>query len=112
MSQQNKGSVIDVWGAYETGDEWGRFLRLIGIFRTEQAAKEVAAKRGFYGGPGDVQNRKAIWFADDQVYLLDRSAPFALALDLDLIKTKETRRKFALAKLTDEEKELLGVKEK
>lgn len=112
MIDQNKGSIIDVWAAYETDDEWGRVSRLIGIFRTEQAAKDAAAKRGSYGGPGDVQLRKAVWFADDQVYMLDHKVPFALALGLDLIKTKEMRRKAALDKLTDEELELLGLKRK
>lgn len=106
------GSIIDVWAAYESDDEWGKHSRFIGIFRTEQAAKDAAAKRGFWGGPGDVQLRKAVWFSDDQVYMLDHKAPFALALGLDLIKTKEERRKAALAKLTDEEIEILGIKGK
>ena len=103
------GSIIDVWAAYETDDERGRSSALIGVFRTQQAAKEAAEKRGFYGGPGNVEQRKVVWFKDDQVYMLDRAAPFALAIGLDLIKTKEMRRKAALDKLTDEEKELLGL---
>lgn len=111
-SQIIDGSIIDVWAAYETDDDRGRSSALIGVFRTQQAAKEAAKKRGFYGGPGNVEQRKAVWFADDQVYMLDRSAPFALSLGLDLIKTKEMRRKAALAKLTDEEKELLGLRGK
>jgi hypothetical protein len=106
------GNIIDIWAAFESDDDRGRNGPFIGVFRTKQAATMAAAGRGFYGGAGNVEQRKAVWFADDEVYLLDRVAPFALAIGLDLIKTKQKRREQALAKLTDEEIELLGLKRK
>ena len=106
------GQIIDVWAAFECDDDRGRNGAFIGIFRTQQAAKTAAAGRGFYGSEGNVEQRKAAYFADDVLYLLDRTAPMALVLGIDLIKTKEKRIKQAMDKLTDEEVELLGLKRK
>jgi len=106
------GKIIDIWAAFKCDDDRGLNGAFIGVFRTEQAARTAATGRGFYGGPGNVEQRKAVWFADDEVYLLERVAPMALAIGLDLIKTKQMRREQALAKLTDEEVELLGLNRK
>lgn len=103
------GNIIDVWAAFECHDDRGMNGPFIGVFRTKQAAELAATGRGYYGSPGNVEQRKAVWFADDEVYLLDRVAGFSLAMGLDLVKTKEQRRKDALAKLTPEEQELLGL---
>lgn len=102
-------SIITIWTAHETNDERGSHGALIGVFTSKGTAERAANGRGWYGGQGSVQERKGL-NTSSGVFLLDRHHTWPIALDVDLIKFKNEKIEAAKAKLSAEEKELLGIK--
>jgi hypothetical protein len=95
-----------VWEAYTTIDEYGRKGKTIGYFSDEKKAKIAAAKMGWYGGEGGLTRHWALSQDDGWIIVV---MPEAVPLDVDMIKYKENAKKAALAKLTQEERVLLGL---
>jgi hypothetical protein len=102
-----QNNIIPVFCAYEVHDEYGRNKTLMSIHRTKQEAELAAVRKGYYGGPGDVQMKHAIEDGLD-LYLLVGFAPSCFA---DVTAQREAARKVKLdaikAKLTKEELEIL-----
>jgi uncharacterized membrane protein len=101
---------IKVWAAYAE-DSQGHRGGCLGYSSSHSAAAQMAENKGSWGGPGQVVEEKAIRivFASGfgpEVYII-KAGP----VDLDGFKKKkeEELRRQALAKLTDEEKEVLGL---
>jgi hypothetical protein len=100
--------LITVYAAFETVDNFGRKGNLHGVFTNELDAKETAKSIGWYGGAGTVEQRVGIQDGGE-IYLLDATYSRGVTLNVDLVQKAQSRREAALAKLTDEEKRLLGV---
>lgn len=101
--------IITVYCGYTTIDEYGRRGALIGVYRNREDANLGVSNQGWYGGPGDVVEKKAIQDGDD-IYPLEVTRPWCFK---DVEELREQRRKelldAALAKLTP--MELLLIKE-
>lgn len=100
---------IFIYAVYTTENEYGQLGSCIGFFTKASDANLVAEGKGWYGGKGVVQTRRAIQ-VDDKYYLLDKYFHTQIIIDTDLEKFKEKKKEEALAKLTEEEKILLGLK--
>lgn len=93
-----------------SGSESGRGNgALISVCSSKSNAQAAAFGKGYWGGDGDVVDRKAVRL-DDKVYLLDEDYSEPIDLDNQQAKIKERIRQEALSKLTDVEKEALGLK--
>lgn len=105
--------LITVYAAFETVDDCGRHGNLIGVFSDEGMAAGHAIGHGWYGGNGSVTPRKALVVNEEplQVYLLDEECPKKYKVGTNLIEDTKDRKKKALAKLTKEDKELLGIED-
>jgi len=103
-----KHEIIKVYAGWETVDDFGRHGKLIIVSSDKAAVNKAVEKMGWWGGPGDVQDRTVIKIKNI-VYLLDEEYYKPIKLDRNL--TKEEKRNKALSKLTKEEKELLGLNE-
>lgn len=107
--------TITVWAAYTTVDECGRRGELIGVWQNVHDARQSAKGRGWYGGDGLVEPRKAIAECNitgpftTMIYLLDAKYTQPIEIDVDILTNKEEARRKALAKLSSEEKQLLGI---
>lgn len=99
--------LIPVWTVYTTEDEYGRRGRMVGIFDTAEAANAAAKGKGWYGGHGDVAQGTALQIGNLTYFLAIGSA---IKLNVDLVKTEKEEIAAAKAKLTDREKQLLGIK--
>lgn len=104
-------NIIWVWAVYEVHDEYGRHRNLRTVCRTEAEGKIAANGLGWYGGQGDCDKKAAIIDPESGlVYLLVTSTGQEFA---DVTKRKEELKQIAkeaaLAKLTPEERELLGL---
>ena len=108
MNKQD-GVPFPVWTVHRENDERSEGP-ITEICATETLAKQVAKGTGYYQGDVPVKKRFAIGF-DGKAYLLSKSEPIAIAYDLDGVKLsqKEIIRKKALAKLSKEEQEALGL---
>lgn len=102
--------IQTVWTAHTTEDEHGRNAELLGIFSTEEAAKGAASKKGWYGGDGNVEKRKGLLVGDGEALLIDRVIHYPVSLDTNLVQQRAAKLSDALAKLTAEEIDLLGIK--
>lgn len=102
--------IETVWTAHSSDDERGASAVLLGIFTDEEHAKEAAHMKGWYGGDGNVEKRKALLLSDGQALLLDRKVYYPVTLDANLPQEREVKFQAALAKLTPEEIDLLGIK--
>ena len=101
-----KVQFIEVWTVYETVSEWGQQGRRVGVFTRETDAEVSAIGRGYFGGHGAIEQGLAVSL-DGLVYVLKDANP--VDLDVDEIKSMEERVAQAKAKLTPEERKLLGL---
>lgn len=88
-------------------DEYNRLGDVVGFYTTEAAAAAAAKGKGFYSGPGDIKPVTAMEGPDGEFYILVRPEP--VKLDVDLLTLVADAKKAALAKLTPEERTLLGL---
>ena len=81
------------------------------ICATKELADSVARDTGWYNGDAPVRPSHAIAF-DGMAYLLADKEPIAIAYNLDGVKLSQQMilRKKALAKLSKEEREALGLR--
>jgi hypothetical protein len=96
-----------LYKVYETIDEYGRPGSTIGYFTSSSNASTVAEGRGWYGGAGGIVAVNAIVVDDNMCFEVVNSSP--LQIDEDLIESRQNKIKKALAKLSEEERNLLGV---
>lgn len=103
--------IIDVFVAYTTSDEYGTPNQIIGVYGDKTEARKNAKGKGFCGGDGAVHPRKSLMVNENpcRTYLLDEKCYCEVQIGKNLIQAKEEKKTRALSKLTDEEKELLGV---
>lgn len=104
-----KPVIKEVYAAYETVDEYGRRGSCRGIFTSRSRADNEAIGIGGYGGAGSVVTKNVIIF-DGIAYLLD--SPIPVELDISSKEAKAAREKLkasAIAKLTENERKVLGV---
>ena len=103
--------VISVYATYEIIDERGSQKSLVGIFTNEKTAQIASKGRGWYGGNGRVIRRTAILLPNERCLLIDQETSDlkGTRLNVDFLDEYEELRNAALAKLTDEEKRILGV---
>lgn len=97
---------IEVWMAHgDSGSEY-RTGPVIAYCSTEHIAREAARDQGWYGSDGAVTNCAALRI-EGNVWLLREREP----VDLDGAKRARdaAARQAALAKLTPEEREVLGL---
>ncbi len=77
--------VAEVFVVYETIDDRGQRGRLVGAYAREGEATKAADGRGYYGGPGDIERRKALVTGAGEVWLLDARDPVT-ALDWTVVR--------------------------
>lgn len=99
------GPVIEpVWVVYSVIDERGMRGGLVGFFRSEPEARHGAKGKGFYGNGQVVESQALVWAG--KYYWLQATEPIVFRADFDAM------REAALAKLTDEDKRVLGLEGK
>ncbi len=98
-----KPQIIEIFAIYETTDERGsRAHKPCGFAAEAVSANKFAAGKGWYGGPGTVVIVPAL-IVDGETYPLLTSGPVVV------VTSEEYTRQAALAKLTKEERGVLGL---
>jgi hypothetical protein len=93
--------IITVYRGYRTDGYAGWES---GVYRTYQEALEFGTDFPEFGHNKAIE-RKAIELEDGTIWLLEKDGKMRFSLE------EEAKKKTALAKLTPEEKEILGIKE-
>lgn len=93
---------------WTTEDERGTRGSVVGVYTNSADAEKAKEGKGWWGGPGDVEKADG-WFVGDYV-MFPRVKVLREDIDVNLPQRTEEKRQAALAKLTEEEKQLLGVK--
>lgn len=99
MERAERFTVFEVRRELDTNEGRGGTV-LVGHVFTEAEATLLAEGNGVYGGPGPIYKHHVVRFSDGAVYKLGER------MDLDVERAKAVAR--ALAKLTPEERRLLG----
>ena len=96
---------IVIWSAYKADDEGCRGV-IIGYYSTKSFAEKASKGKGWWGADGEIQALDALKVGND-VWLLAKMHP----LDVDDVTCidDEVLRKETLAKLTVEQRRVLGV---
>lgn len=105
LLKSNRATIITVYAVHQ-GDDDRSFGHPAWYFTDNSRATNVAKGRGWYGGNAPVTDKKVLKIGDT-AYLLDRDTPIRLDVGPE---DYDAERKNALAKLTDYEKKLLGIK--
>jgi len=98
---------ITIWAVYSTYDETGRDSSLVSCWETQLAAQNNRKGHGWYGGPGNVRELPALQLPDGRIFVLLQAEP--VKLGIDLVQGQLDARAAALAKLSIEERKLLGL---
>ncbi len=98
---------VRMWEVYTTIDEYGRDGEMVGLFSDEVMANAAAKGKGWWGGKGDVRPVFALDCHNGYYQVLKYRNP--VKADTDIVKLREDIKTKALAKLTEEEKALLGL---
>lgn len=104
-----KVKIFEVWAVHQGDDdrnsgypEW--------FFASEAAARKHAEKRGWYGGDAPVSKRLAYDLGvGGKILILDNRFPEPLMLGYSEAVENQKKRNKALAKLTKEDREVLGL---
>ena len=101
--------LVKVFVVYGDGGERG-IGPVIGVCLTKEEAVKMAKGKAFYGANGEIFDGMALENQDNgELYLLKDATSFVdKVLQKDTIKHK---KQIALAKLTNEDKALLGLKD-
>jgi hypothetical protein len=99
---------VKLYKVSTTADEYGRYGATIGYFTFAHEAEVTAERHGYYGGPGQVDEKTALVIAG-QFFILE--SPDPVEVNVNFIKSREDLKKAALAKLSPAEKAALGLKE-
>lgn len=96
---------IDVYvGITGQKDEWDSGGSITGVFLVQSQAEEHVQGRGWYGGVGEWEKRKAISY-DGNMYLLDKDIDFAMPANLEARRNlldpiyKEKKRESVIKKI-------------
>lgn len=100
--------IISVWAVRAVHDD-NRTGGIVGLALTTAFAEEIAKGKGSWGGLGSITEQSAIVADAGEVFLLERREPYPV--NVDLPKERERKRQAALAKLTEEDMKLLGIKQ-
>lgn len=103
------GNVSQGFAVFETVDERGNRGGLVAVSRDSQKAEKMAAGAGWYGGQGRIVQGTLFDGPDGLVFI--EKAYSIEALDTHLPRLAEQKRQAALAKLTDEDKKVLGIRD-
>lgn len=111
MPTELEKCIVGVYAVYEIHDEYANRKTLRKICRTKHESEIASVGLGWYGGPGYVEKKMAIIDPETgSVYLLVSSSAWEFE---DVAKRKEEMKQrakeAALAKLTPEERKLLGL---
>lgn len=108
MCDKYTGTIISLWTVYETADEYGSRGATVGYFDTRAKADVAARGRGrYYGTPGEVVYGFGLKIGDNEVLPLAVGHP--VSLNIDTVRQKTMIREAAKAKLTPEERAILGI---
>jgi hypothetical protein len=114
-------AVKDAKAALESEDSWLAIRKIYAVnqgdddrhagspcwfFENRSDAEQCAVGRGWWGGTAPVSEHNAL-IVDDQAYLLTRVEPVRLNFTPD---DEQAKRNAARAKLTEEERKLLGIR--
>ncbi len=99
--------VINAFAVYSTVDEYGRRGGLVGVFTHESDADNRANSSGWFGGRGE-KVPVTVFIDGDKNYMAERISEIDL-LDTDLPQLRRSQIEAAKAKLTPEERALLGI---
>lgn len=112
-SEKVLGNFATAFTAHTTSDEYGRDDELIGVFWDKADAVKAAAKKGWYGGDGNVAEVPVLVLPGDRVVLLAKPAVL-LPVNTDIVEYRKKEKRRAAAKLLDtmtaEELDLLDIK--
>lgn len=93
------------WSVWTTRDEYGNVGRLVGYHQNKHDAILAAQGQGWYGGEGKVLEQQFIRIRHTtELFALSHPDPVLFEASVAIKKAR------ALAKLTDEEKKILGLK--
>jgi hypothetical protein len=98
--------VSKAFTVYQTIDEYGRCGELVGLFGSKMAADVAAVGQGCWGSRGQV-NEVSVIVEGQRAYLLQRPDP--ITMNIDLPKEQRRRIETARAKLSADERKLLGI---
>jgi hypothetical protein len=108
----DKDSIIKVYLVETVVDERGRTGTKVGVTVSIAEAENMAKGQGYFGSEGRISERYALILDKkdpNAVFLLE--SPVSYPLGVNLPKREAEKRKAAYAKLSPEERRLLGIKE-
>lgn len=103
-----EGKYTTFYIVWSTEDERGRRGSVVGVYTNSADAEKAKEGKGWFGSPGEVEIADG-WFVGEYV-MFPRVKVLREDLNVNLPKRTEEKRQAALAKLSDEEKKLLGLK--
>lgn len=99
-------NILQVYKVHGDGGERG-IGPIIGITLTKDKAEQMCKGKGFFGSHGEIFNGFAIEGDNGELYLLESEIPY---VEGQLHKTTlQNKKNQALAKLTEEDKKVLGL---
>lgn len=103
--------IRKAWVVYTTSDT-GRTDKVVAIvdFDKPDLANSISIDKGAWGGNGYVTERNIMRFGDIAI-IVSHETPKPVFMNVDLLVDEATKRKNALAKLTKEDKRILGIKD-
>lgn len=102
MKDEFEGVIRSMFEVRETVDDKGRLGQTVGYFFNENDAHDAAVGQGWYGSDGVVTPRFSLR-VNGSDYLLASKTPIEFGSYRNLLRQR------ALAKLTVEEREVLGL---
>jgi hypothetical protein len=84
-----------------------RLGKVVGYFTTGDKAKIAAKGKGAWGSEGEITPAWALPAEGGKFHILEQQEP--LELDVDFVAFEKAARDAALAKLTPDERQLLGI---
>lgn len=104
--------IVAGWAVYETVDDRGMRGGIVAVARTKGIAQQMAKGKGWYGGDGEIEEAQVLCWRKGEVpmYFVVEAGQYVPALDTDLPKELRKRKEAALAKLTEEDIQILGLK--
>lgn len=89
--------TVNYYEALVGGDDRGCNMSVIAVFKNREDAEKVVKGKGFFGGDGSVSH------VNNTIMVYDSLAEYDATLE-------DRLRKVALAKLSEDDKKILGLK--
>lgn len=104
-----KVRIFEVWAVHQGDDDRGSGFPEW-FFDSEAAARKHAEKRGWYGSDAPISKRKAYDLrSGGKILILDNKFPEPVIMGYSEAVENQKKRNKALAKLTKEDREVLGL---